>query len=85
VATHVLYAQSSHPVLPSSATAAIAVIEALVVTLMVSNKDNVAKAARLTDAISAYLYGADSVSHSSTDGARRSLSRPQKPLKKPQE
>ncbi|MYN06759.1 MurR/RpiR family transcriptional regulator [Pseudoduganella aquatica] len=59
LADHVLYAQSSHPVLPSSSTAAVALIEALVVSLMVSNKDNVEKAARLTEAISAYLYGAD--------------------------
>ncbi len=85
-ATYTLYAQSTHPILPSSATAAIAVIEALVVTLMVSNKDNVAKAARLTDAISAWLYGADSVSNSTTDGARRGpQSRPQKKSIKPQE
>lgn len=70
---HVLYAPSEHPVLPSSSSAALAVIEALVVALMVSNKANVAKAARLTDAIAAYLYGADQVSNSSTspDGARR--------------
>lgn len=57
VADHVLYANSSHPVLSSSSAAALAVIEALVATLMVSNKDNVEKAARLTEAISAYLYG----------------------------
>ena len=56
VSEHVLYANSGHAVLPSSATAAVAVIEALAVSLMVSNKDNVAKAARLTEAISAYLY-----------------------------
>ena len=54
---HVLYAESSHPILPSSATAAVAVIEALAVSLMASNKANVAKAARLTEAISAYLVG----------------------------
>ena len=59
LADHALYAQSSHPVLPSSSTAAVALVEALVVSLMVSNKDNVEKAARLTEAISAYLYGAD--------------------------
>ncbi|MFL6657303.1 MAG: MurR/RpiR family transcriptional regulator [Massilia sp.] len=86
LANHVLYAQSTHPVLPSSATAAIAVIEALVVSLMVSNKDNVAKAARLTDAISAWLYGADPAFHSSTDGTRRRPSSRLKPhIKKPQE
>ncbi|GAB2874988.1 MurR/RpiR family transcriptional regulator [Pseudoduganella ginsengisoli] len=59
LADHVLYAQSSHSVLPSSSTAALAMIEALTVTLMVSNKENVEKAARLTEAISAYLYGPD--------------------------
>jgi DNA-binding MurR/RpiR family transcriptional regulator len=58
VSQHVLYAGSSHAVLPSSATAAVAVIEALAASLMVSNKANVDKAARLTEAISAYLYGA---------------------------
>jgi DNA-binding MurR/RpiR family transcriptional regulator len=59
VSQHVLYAHGSHSVLPSSAIAAVATIEALVVSLMVSNKDNVEKAARLTEAISAYLYGAE--------------------------
>ncbi|MDQ1833972.1 MurR/RpiR family transcriptional regulator [Massilia scottii] len=57
LASHVLYAQATHPILPSSSSAALAVIEALVASLMVSNKDNVAKAARLTDAISAWLDG----------------------------
>lgn len=70
---HVLYAQSTHAVLPSSASAALAVIEALAVALMVSNKDNVAKAARLTDAVAAYLYGgaAHSESSNSKNGVRR--------------
>jgi len=54
---HVLYAHSTHPVLPSSSSAALAVIEALAVSLMTSNKANVAKAARHTGAIAAYLYG----------------------------
>jgi len=57
LAHHVLFAQSAHPVLPSSASAALCLIEALVTALMVSNKGNVAKAALLTDAISSYLYG----------------------------
>lgn len=70
---HVLYAHSTHPVLPSSSSAALAVIEALAVALMVSNKSNVAKAARLTEAISAYLYGADPFS-SSSSGKRRQKS-----------
>jgi DNA-binding MurR/RpiR family transcriptional regulator len=70
---HVLYAPSGHPVLPSSSTAAIAVIEALVASLMVSNKANVAKAVRLTEAIAAYMVGAttDSKSSSTKDGPRR--------------
>lgn len=54
---HVLYAHSAHPVLPSSSSAALAVIEALAVALMTSNKANVAKAARHTEAIAAYLHG----------------------------
>jgi DNA-binding MurR/RpiR family transcriptional regulator len=54
---HVLYAHSAHPVLPSSSSAALALIEALAVSLMTSNKANVAKAARHTEAIAAYLYG----------------------------
>jgi DNA-binding MurR/RpiR family transcriptional regulator len=54
---HVLYAHSTHPVLPSSSSAALAVIEALAVSLMTSNKANVAKAARHTGAIAAYLVG----------------------------
>jgi DNA-binding MurR/RpiR family transcriptional regulator len=55
LAQEVLIAQSTHPVLSSSSAAAVLVIEALVTALMVSNADNVAKAARLTEAISAYL------------------------------
>lgn len=55
----VLLARSTHPVLPSSSTAAVALIETLVTSLMVSNKNNVAKAVSLTDAIASYLYGAD--------------------------
>jgi DNA-binding MurR/RpiR family transcriptional regulator len=54
---HVLYAPSAHPVLPSSSSAALAIIEALAVSLMTSNQANVAKAARHTEAIAAYLYG----------------------------
>ena len=54
---YVLYAKSSHSVLPCSLTAALAVIEALTVSLMVSNKANVEKAAKLTEAMAAYLHG----------------------------
>ncbi|ATD63195.1 MAG: MurR/RpiR family transcriptional regulator [Janthinobacterium svalbardensis] len=59
LADHALYAQSTHPVLPSSASTALAVIEALAVALMVSNKNNVEKAARLSEVIAAYLYGGE--------------------------
>lgn len=50
-----LIAQSAHPVLSSSNVAALLVIEALVTALMISNTENVEKAARLTEAISTYL------------------------------
>jgi hypothetical protein len=59
LADQALYAQSTHPVLPSSASTALAMIEALAVALMVSNKGNVEKAARLSDVIAAYLYGGE--------------------------
>lgn len=55
LADEILIAHSSHPVLSSSNVAALLVIEALVTALMVSNGTNVEKAARLTEAISAYL------------------------------
>lgn len=55
-ADHVLYAPSSHPVLPGSTVAAVLVAEALVVALMVSRERNVVQAARLTDAIAAHLH-----------------------------
>lgn len=55
LADEMLIAHSSHPVLSSSNVAALLVIEALVTALMVSNGANVEKAARLTEAISAYL------------------------------
>lgn len=63
---HVLYAHSAHPVLPSSSSAALAVIEALAVSLMTSNKANVAKAARHTEAIAAYLVGEHQIRSTST-------------------
>jgi DNA-binding MurR/RpiR family transcriptional regulator len=70
---HVLYAHSAHPVLPSSSSAALAVIEALAVSLMTSNKANVAKAARHTEAIAAYLFGEHQIRSSTQkkEGARR--------------
>jgi DNA-binding MurR/RpiR family transcriptional regulator len=58
MADELLLAPSAHPILSSSNLAAVLVIEAVVAAFMVSNPDNVEKAARLTDAISAYLMPA---------------------------
>jgi DNA-binding MurR/RpiR family transcriptional regulator len=58
-AHHLLLAPATHPVLSSSQSATVVVIEALVTSLMVSNHKNVEQAAKLTDAISAYLYGGE--------------------------
>jgi DNA-binding MurR/RpiR family transcriptional regulator len=55
MADELLIAESAHAVLSSSNVAAVLVIEALVTGFMVSNGENVGKAARLTEAISAYL------------------------------
>ena len=57
---YLLLAPSNHAVLPSSSTAAVAVIEALVSSIMVSSKKNVEKAQRLSEALAAYLHNADS-------------------------
>ncbi|MGL4576131.1 MAG: MurR/RpiR family transcriptional regulator [Burkholderiaceae bacterium] len=51
-----LLAPATHPVLSSSLSAGLVVIETLVSRLMVSNKNNVEQAAKLTEAISAYMY-----------------------------
>lgn len=66
VGDFLLLAPSTHPVLPSSSIAAIALIEALVSSLMVSNRKNVEKAMKLTEALSAYLHGSDANSKSSS-------------------
>ncbi|KPF86730.1 hypothetical protein IP70_06090 [alpha proteobacterium AAP38] len=52
----VLLAESTHPVLSSSMTAAVLMAETLVTAMMLSNRDNVAHAESLTDAISSYLH-----------------------------
>jgi DNA-binding MurR/RpiR family transcriptional regulator len=57
LADHVLYASAAHAVLPSSGVAAVAVIEALAVSLMVSNQGNIGKAARLTEMVAEYMIG----------------------------
>lgn len=59
IADHLLLAPSRHPVLSSSLTASVLVVEALVAAMMVSSRANVAQAAKLTEAISSYLYRAE--------------------------
>lgn len=59
LANHVLYASSAHMVLSSSGVAAVAMIEALMVSLMVSHKANVKKAARMNEAIAEYMARVD--------------------------
>ena len=78
LADHALYAQSTHPVLPSSASTALAMIEALAVALMVSNRKNVEKAARLSEVIAAYLYGGEH----GVPGPRKAVSRQRKAAQK---
>lgn len=52
----VLIAPANHPVLSSSYSAALLIIEALVTSLMVSGDNQINQAEKLTEAISAYLY-----------------------------
>jgi DNA-binding MurR/RpiR family transcriptional regulator len=61
----VLIAQSTHPVLSSSSTAAVLVIEALATSLMVSHRANATQAAKLTEAISAYMFSGASPARAS--------------------
>lgn len=75
LADHLLLAPATHPVLASSLSAALVVIEALVTTLMVSSRRNVEQAAKLTDAISAYLYGGEA-------GRKAPAPRPRRPRSK---
>jgi DNA-binding MurR/RpiR family transcriptional regulator len=51
-----LLANGGHPVLSSSLAAALLLIESLVTAAMLSDKDNVARAESLTEAIMAYLH-----------------------------
>ena len=55
VADEVLLATANHPVITSSAVSAVLLIEALVTSLMVSRKQHVQQAGKLTEAIAAYL------------------------------
>jgi DNA-binding MurR/RpiR family transcriptional regulator len=56
IAHETLLAAAAHPVISSSAVSAMLVIEALVTCLMVSKKEHLLQAGRLTEAISDYLY-----------------------------
>jgi DNA-binding MurR/RpiR family transcriptional regulator len=56
LADMMLIAPSDHPTLSSSMTGAVAVIETLVATVMLSDPANAEKAARLGEAIGAYLH-----------------------------
>jgi DNA-binding MurR/RpiR family transcriptional regulator len=56
LADEVLLTRSEHPILSSSTLGPVMVVETLVAALMASNRDNVAQAAKLTEAISSYLY-----------------------------
>jgi DNA-binding MurR/RpiR family transcriptional regulator len=55
VADLALAAFAAHPVVSASNVAAVVVVEAIVTAMMVSDRENVAAAARLTDAISSYI------------------------------
>lgn len=68
---YLLLAPSTHAVLASSSTAATAVIEALVSSIMVSNKKNVEKAIRLTEALSGYLHNNDNTTRTSQLESRK--------------
>ncbi len=56
MANSTLLAAATHPVISSSSVSAVLVIEALVTSLMVSKKEYLQQAGRLTEAISNYLY-----------------------------
>ena len=54
---HVLLAPAFQPVVCSSFVPASVVLEALVTSLLESRNDRFSQAEKLTDALSAYLYG----------------------------
>ncbi|GGH24229.1 RpiR family transcriptional regulator [Alsobacter metallidurans] len=72
----VLLARSSHPILSSSTLGLVVVVETIVAALMTSNQANVDQAAKLTEAISSYLFG-DNGSRSPV--RRRSLKTSERP------
>jgi len=76
LADYTLYAKSDQAVLPSSGIAALAVIEALAIALMISDKANVAKAERLTEVISGFLYDGNSASGDTKKAALKNTKKP---------
>ncbi|QKE62077.1 MurR/RpiR family transcriptional regulator [Aquipseudomonas campi] len=56
IADHCLFAPASHPVLISSNTAVLALIESLVAAVMTRNKEAVKLAAELTESVLSYLH-----------------------------
>lgn len=79
LAGHVLLGQNQHPVLSSSLVPALVIAEALVATFMMSNRQNVIQAAKLTEAISSYLYRPE-VAARSPRGGRKTTPRTAKRL-----
>lgn len=61
IAKHALFAPAQHPVLSSSLVALLALVEALVTVVMLASPNSVQQAAKLTDAISDYMYGGQSL------------------------
>lgn len=74
LAQHVLLAPAAHPVLSSSYVAGVMLAEALVASLMLSGRDHVGQASKLTEAISAYLYD-DRAEAGPARGRKRSAAR----------
>ena len=71
----VLIAPASHPVLSSSYSAALLIIEALVTSLMISGDNQVNQAEKLTEAISAYLYSDKSGNESASERSNKKIVR----------
>lgn len=61
IAQHALFAPAHHPVLSSSLVGVLALVEALVTVVMLASPNSVQQAAKLTDAISDYMYGGQSL------------------------
>ena len=71
----VLIAPASHPVLSSSYSAALLIIESLVTSLMVSGDNQINQAEKLTEAISAYLYSDKPGNEAGNDRASKRIIR----------